>query len=69
MARMFSVMFRGEEIDAELTNADACEWHFYGLTTEQHNALNITPDEEEDVLYQLHEKYMDDVMSSCPEDF
>ena len=54
------VQFRGEEryviIDLDGgyepdTNAHDIEWHFDGLTPEQHDALNIT-DEEDNAIYQ-----------------
>jgi len=54
-----SVTFRGERIDVEIfhdggyepdTNAHEIEWSFYGMTPEQVEALNVTP-EEEDAIY------------------
>jgi hypothetical protein len=68
MPCLHSIQFRGREVDAELTNADAYEWHFFGLTPADHDALNITPDEEFSILSQLHEAHMDDVMNSYDEE-
>lgn len=53
------ITFRGEEcvvvIDKDTgyddeTNAREIEWHFDGLTPEQHNALAVT-DEEEQAIF------------------
>ena len=63
------VIFRGEEVDVEVdvdggyepdTGAHVIEWHFYGLTPEQNDALNITEDEELSVYEQLVVKSGDD---------
>lgn len=62
MGRMTSVNFRGESVDVIVskdggyeadTNAHVIEWHFYGLTPEQHDALNITEAEEQSIFDQL----------------
>lgn len=59
---LVSVQFRGEERDVEIdhdhgfepdTNAHEIEWHFYGLTPEQHAALEMTTEEEEAIFLQL----------------
>lgn len=62
MGRLVSVQFRGEAVDVEVdsdsgyeydTGAHDIEWHFYGMTPEQHDALNITDDEEQAIFEQL----------------
>lgn len=59
-----SVDFRGEKWDVTIdhdggyepdTNAHEIEWHFTGLTPEQHDALNITEEEEDGIYCQLCE--------------
>lgn len=72
MMRFVVIQFRGEDMDVTIdhdggwetdTNAHEIEWHFTGLTAEQHDALNIT-DEENDAIYcelcQLDPEYFDD---------
>jgi len=62
MGRLVSVTFRGEEQDVEIdhdggyepdTGSHEIEWHFYGLTPEQHDALKITAEEEQAIHEQL----------------
>lgn len=56
---MITVTFRGEERDVEYkdygyepdTNAQPIDWHFVGLTPDEHAALNVT-DEEEQAIYE-----------------
>ncbi|MBA4019150.1 MAG: hypothetical protein C0483_18445 [Pirellula sp.] len=64
MSRLISIQFRGEEQDVEVvrdsgyepdTGAHEIEWHFYGLTAEQHDALKMTAEEETNVCDQLAE--------------
>lgn len=64
MGRLRSVTFRGEEIDVEIdhdggyeydTNTHVIEWHFYGLTPEQHDALKVTDKEDQEIFAQLAE--------------
>jgi hypothetical protein len=61
---MLTVQFRGEDHDVEIdhdggyepdTNAHVIEWHFCGLTPAEHNALQLTDDEEQSVYEQLVE--------------
>ena len=68
-----TVKFRGEEMDVEVdhdsgyepdTNAHVIEWHFIGVSPEQHNALNMTQ-EEEDALFTELAKGSDD---GCDDD-
>ena len=72
MGRLVSVDFRGEKMDVVIdhdggwepdTNAHEIEWHFFGLTAEQHDALNITDEEQQkiyDTLAALEPEYFDD---------
>lgn len=62
MGRLVSVKFRGEDRDVEIdhdggyeadTNAHVIEWHFRGLSLDDHGALGITHDEEQAVYDQL----------------
>lgn len=64
MSRLIGIQFRGEEQDVEVvrdggyehdTGAHDIEWHFYGMTPEQYNALNLTAEEEINVCEQLAE--------------
>lgn len=57
-----SVDFRGEKRDVTVdhdggyewdTNAHEIEWHFTGLTAEQHDELKITDEEEDSIYVQL----------------
>lgn len=57
-----TVMFRGKETEVEIdldggyesdTNCHVIEWHFHGLSTEQHDELNITDEENQDIYNQL----------------
>ena len=57
-----SVKFRGEERDIVIdfdggyepdTNAHVIEWHFDGLTPDEHDALALTDDEEQAIYEQL----------------
>lgn len=63
-----SVQFRGESVDVEVThdggyewdtNAHDIDWHFYGLTAEQYDALKVTDAEEADIYRQLCESSND----------
>lgn len=65
---MPSVKFRGEDVDVEIdfdggyefdTNAHVIGWHFAGMTPEQHDALNVTDDEEQSIYEQLVEHSRD----------
>lgn len=67
MSRLVSMTFRGEEIDVETNNA-VTEWHFYGMTAEQYNALNVTGEEEDAIQVRLMEVMHDDAMYSYDED-
>jgi len=59
-----SVKFRGAEHDVEIdadhgyesdTNAHVIEWHFVGLSADDHEALKLTDDEENAIHLQLAE--------------
>ncbi len=56
------VPFRGGEMDVQVdrdsgyepdTNSHEIEWHFIGLTPEQHDALKLTQDEEDAIFIEL----------------
>lgn len=75
MGRLQSVDFRGEECDVEVdhdggyepdTNAHEIEWHFFGLSPEQHEALNLTEAEEQSIYDQLCESSDDSLR--CDDD-
>lgn len=62
MGQLVSVKFRGEDVDVEIdldggyepdTNAHVIEWHFYGMSAEEYNKLEITDDEEQAIYDQL----------------
>lgn len=62
MSRTTEVQFRGESVSVVVdfdggyepdTNAHVIEWHFEGVTPEQHDALALTDDEEQDIYEQL----------------
>lgn len=64
MSRLIGIKFRGEEQDVVVvrdggyesdTDAHEIEWHFYGMTPEQHDALKMTAEEETSVYDQLAE--------------
>lgn len=64
MSRLINIKFRGEDQDVVVvrdsgyepdTGAHEIEWHFYGMTPEQHNALGMTAEEETNVCDQLAE--------------
>lgn len=64
MSRLIGIKFRGEDQDVVVvrdsgyepdTGAHEIEWHFYGMTPEQHNALEMTAEEEINVCEQLAE--------------
>lgn len=60
--RSISVQFRGTEWLVEIdrdggyddeTNTHEIEWHFAGLTPADHDALNLTDDEEQEIYEQI----------------
>lgn len=67
MSALVSIKFRGEDVDVETNNA-VTEWHFYGLTAEQYNALNVTAEEEDSIQTQLLEIMYDRAVCSYDED-
>lgn len=69
MGKLVSVTFRGEEVDVGIdhdggyesdTNCHVIEWHFYGKTPEEHDALNITDAEEQAIYEALVERSWQD---------
>lgn len=56
-----SVVLRGSIVDVEVdrfdidepTNAFECEWHFDGMTPEEHDDLHLNDDEEDGVVEQI----------------
>lgn len=72
MGRLVSVTFRGGEHDVHVTSQkhpNEPEWRFYGLTTEQHDALAITDAEDNAITQQVWDALYDDAICACPEDF
>jgi hypothetical protein len=69
MSRLWTVNFRGDEwcavIDGRVGSEGPTDWHFYGV---DNAALNITSEEDEDVVRQLREMWLDDAMCSYDED-
>lgn len=70
MGPLRSVTFRGEEHDVEVdrdsgyepdTGAHEIEWHFYGMSASEHDALNVTDDEEQAIYEQLVQASYDDL--------
>jgi hypothetical protein len=63
VSRFLSVTFRGSVADIVVdryipdpdTNSCEIEWHFVGLSFEDHDALNVLDDEEDAVHEQIHE--------------
>lgn len=62
MSRFQSIQLRGQEFDVEIdldggyesdTNAHVIEWHFVGMSPEQHEALKLTDDEEQAIYDEL----------------
>lgn len=62
MKRATEVQFRGKSVGVVVdrdggyepdTNAHVIEWHFEDMTPEQHDALQMTDDEEQSVYEQL----------------
>lgn len=56
------VQFRGREVEVVVdfdggyepdTNAHVIEWHFEGLTPEEHEALGVTDEEDQQIYEQL----------------
>lgn len=70
--RFCTVDFRGEQMDVTIdhdsgyepdTNAHDIDWHFTGMDAAAHDALQITPEEDQaiyDELCQLGPEYFDD---------
>jgi len=62
MSRHLSVVFRGSVVDIVVdsyrpdpeTNACEVEWHFVGLTSEDHDDLHVLDEEEDAVIGQIH---------------
>lgn len=70
--RFCTVDFRGQQMDVTIdhdggyepdTNAHEIDWHFTGLDADAHDALQITPEEDQaiyDQLCQLEPEHFDD---------
>lgn len=66
---LISHMFRGQEIDLDVTSKlEPYEWHFIGMTTDEYNALNVTAEEEEAIATLIGETLYDRAVNWCPED-
>lgn len=72
MGRLWSVKFRGDDwdavIDGRIGSEGPTDWHFYGLDANAHHALAITDEEDESVVQQLREVWLDNAMHSYDED-
>ena len=64
-----TITFRGDDWDVEIdhdggyepdTNVHVIEWHFFGLTAEEHDALQLTDEEEQNICSQLVERRVSD---------
>lgn len=62
--RAFQVKFRGKDWDVTIdydygyeedTNAHVVDWHFTGMSVEQHEELKITEEEEDELMKQIYE--------------
>lgn len=60
--RMFTVRFRDKMIEVVVdsdsgydpeTNTREIEWHFFGVDPEEHDAMNVTSLEDDDIYDQL----------------
>lgn len=65
MIKWTEVQFRGKTIEVvvdndtgydEETNSREIEWHFFGVEPEEHDAMEITDEENDDIFRQLCEK-------------
>lgn len=66
---LISYTFRGEEIDLDVTDRrEPYEWHFFGLTAEQYNALDVTAEEEEAISVHIGEALYERAMCAGPDD-
>lgn len=66
---LISYVFRGEEIDLDVTNRrEPYDWHFFGMTADQYNALNVTGDEEEAISVYIGETLYDRAMCASFDD-
>ena len=66
---LISHTFRGQEIDIDVTSKlEPYEWHFFGMTTDEYNALAVTADEEVEIATLIGETLYDRAVNSCPED-
>ncbi|MBS0240312.1 MAG: hypothetical protein JSR89_18005 [Proteobacteria bacterium] len=54
-------------IDEPDVNYYSIDWHFEGLSVQEHNALNITLEEDKEIFEQLSEAAYSDRMSSYDE--
>ena len=68
MARLWSIKFRGDEweavVDGKIGSEGPTDWHFYGLDPAAHDALKITDAEDDSIIQQLREAWLDDAMYS-----
>lgn len=64
---LISYVFRGDEIDIDVTDkSEPYEWNFYGMTTDQYNALNVTGEEEETISVRVGEVLLDQAVNANP---
>ena len=64
---LISHKFRGQEIDLDVTDRrEPYEWHFFGMTVDEYNALNVTGAEEEAISVRIGEVLLDQAMCANP---
>jgi hypothetical protein len=72
MARLWSVKFRGDEweavVDGKIGSEGPTDWHFYGIDAAAHGALAITDAEDDSIVHQLREAWLDNAMNAYDED-
>lgn len=64
---LISYVFRGQEVDIDVTDKrEPYEWTFFGMTTDDYNALNVTGAEEEAISIRIGDVLMEQAMCSNP---
>lgn len=64
---LISYTFRGQEVDLDVTDRrEPYEWHFFGMTADEYNALNVTGEEEEAISIRIGEVLLDQAMCANP---
>lgn len=64
---LISYVFRGKEIDLDVTNRqEPYEWDFFGMTADEYNALNVTAAEEEAISVRIGDVLYDRAVNANP---